>query len=115
MDALVAAAKEALTPLLQPLLPAHLVAAAEAAKAAAKAATTGGLSSLLNTSSSGPGGQSSAPEWPKVDARMLAAPLKSYEALVGAAEMQAQLEADARWGRASDENRWDSCFGHFLH
>lgn len=125
MDAIVAAAKEALGPHLQPLLPPALAAAGAAARAAAKAAGAP-LTALLSapgpapggiTAAGGPGGAAdrasvgAAPEWPRVDARSLPPPLRSFEGAVGDGAISAALEGDAKWARADGDARWAGARG----
>lgn len=106
--AIVAGARDALAPLLAPLLPAFLVAAGEAVRtAAAKAAAAAAPPSA----SGGPmpprdADAEAPPEWPRVDARLLAPPLRELAALLEDGDVAASLEGDARWAKASDEQRW---------
>jgi hypothetical protein len=110
-DAVVAAAKDALAPLLLPLLPPALVAAGEAARAAAKAASVGTLTAILSSGGVIPSTGGAAPEWPRVEARALAGPLRSCEALLRDEGAAAALEGDGRWARASEGARWEAGWG----
>jgi len=96
---MVAAAKEALTGVLGPLLPHVLVAAAAQAAKAAAAGKGGGGSGPL------PAAAEPLQPWPQIDKRHLAAPLTSYSALLDAVELTNKLDAAVGWLRATDVMR----------
>ena len=110
-DAIVAGAKAALEPLLGPLLPPFLVTAGTAAKAAAAAAA--GVQAPQSQQhqqqqqqqpQAGPSG-TTPPEWPQVDARALAPPLRDLSALLDAAETRTALEDSPGWQKASKQQQ----------